>query len=451
MTQHSPTQSLADFAANLSWAALPAAVQHAARRNLLNVLGCGLGGQADPAIQAFSLALRPLAGTPTATEIGIGLTDASTAAFLNAAAANVHDFDDQHLPTVMHPGPLAVAAALAAAEMVGADGQTLLTAIIAGLEGGCRIGQAVTPGHYAAGFHITTTCGVFAAALAAGRVLGLDAPAMGWAIGHAAGQSAGLIEALGADSKSTAVGAAARAGLQAALFARAGIAGPASPLEGRFGFLAVMAPDAAAGRITEGLGLTWEALRNAPKAYPVGVVLHPVVDACLMLAASAGFDPSRLESLEIIGHPLLRLRTNRPAPANLREAPVSAQHVAAMALLRGQVSPAELTATALADPAGLALRGRIFLSEQPEMAVESARLVARDTAGRQWDIHVPMGRGLPDRPLTDAELEAKASGLIGSGAAWCNATALLALCWRAEQLATLAPLTALLHPPASGG
>jgi 2-methylcitrate dehydratase PrpD len=347
----------------------------------------------------------------------------------------------------MHPGPVIVSAALATAEMAGADGATLLTAIAAGLEAGCRVGNAVTPGHYAAGFHITATCGVFGAAVAAARVLRLDATRMAWAIAHAASQAAGIVEALGAATKSTGVGAAAQAGLHAALFARAGVAGPAEPLEGRFGFLKVFCAEPQPARITDGLGEAWELFRSAPKAWPVGVVLHPVVDACLALRARPGFDATTLRALLFRGHKLLRLRTDRPAVTTGREATVSIQHVAAAALLRGTVGPAELTDAAVADTAIRTLGALVRVEDDAGIAVEGVRLSARFAEGEDQVIEIACGRGLPDRPLTDEELADKARLLIGWGAPWCDAEAVIAAAWGADALPSLAPFSALLVPP----
>lgn len=441
------TTELCAFIHSLRAARLPEAPEHASRRNLLNVIGCALGGRRDGAIGAYSATLKALAGAPIATEIGQGRSDAATAAFLNAASANVQDFDDQHLPTVMHPGPPVVSAALAAAELSDASGAALLTAIAAGLETGCRIANAVSPGHYARGFHITATCGVFGAAAAAACLLGLDPRGIHRALGHAAAQAGGLVEGLGAASKSTGVGAAARAGLQAALFARAGLSGPEDPLEGRFGFLRVMADGAAPARIAQGLGREWEAVRNAPKAYPVGVVLHPVVDACLALRESAGFDAGRLAAVELRGHPLLRLRADRPEVSTGREATVSAQHVAAAALVRGRIGPAELTDDAVADAAVQALRRRIRVVEDGAIAVESVVLVAEDVAGRREEIRIEIGRGLPGRQLDDADLEAKVRSLAAWGAPWCDVDAVIGLVWRSADLEDLTELTELLFRP----
>ena len=441
------TPALAAFAHGTGWHDLPDAVRAAARCNLLNVVGCALGGRRDAAVRAFSGALGPLAGAPVATEIGAGRTDPATAAFLNAAAANVLDYDDQHLPTVMHPGPPVVAAAFAAAEMAGADGRTLLAAIALGIEIGCRLGNATAPGHYEAGFHITATCGVFGAAVAAAKLLGLSQGGMADALGHAASQACGVVEALGAASKSTGVGAAARAGLHAALFARAGIGGPAAPIEGRFGFLRVFAPAADPRRALDGLGARWEVLRNAPKAWPVGVVLHPVVDAALELRARLPAGPAALAALELRGHPLLRLRADRPDVATGREATVSAQHVCAVALLRGRVGPVELTDEAVAEADARALRARIRVTEAPGIPVEAAELCATLADGEVLHVAVTIGRGLPDRPLTEAELDAKLRGLAAWGAPWCETERLIAALRGAEELRDVRALSPLLLPP----
>lgn len=229
---------LADTLAATEWDALPEAAREAARRMLLNIAACAVGGAADPDVARFAAVLGRSPGD---------------CAYLNALAANILDFDDQHLPTVMHPGSVVVPAALAAAGLAGASGREVLLALACGTEAALRVALAVSPGHYAAGFHVTATCGVFGAAVAAGRVLRLDGARMLDALGHAASQSGGLVVGLGAASKGAGVGAAARAGLEAALLARAGLRGPAAPVTGPFGFLAVQPAAVRPAALTDGL------------------------------------------------------------------------------------------------------------------------------------------------------------------------------------------------------
>jgi len=419
-----PEAQLAAFLAETGWGAWPEALRHSARRMLVNILACGVAGGADPDVKRFAGVLGRSPGER---------------AYLNAIAANIWDFDDQHLPTVMHPGCVVVPAALEAARLSGASGQALLEALACGTEAALRIGMAVSPVHYAAGFHITATCGVFGAAVAAGRVLGLSATGMLDALGHAASSSSGLVVGLGATCKSTGVGAAARAGLEAALLARAGLRGPAAPITGAFGFLAVQPAALRPEALTEALGLQWHGVDNLPKAFPVGVVLHPVVDAALLFRTQR-WPVAGIAAVELHGPLLLRQRADRPAPRDAREATVSAQHVFAASLLRGRCTPAELTPDCLADPAIRALAARVRVVVDPAIGDGGARLHAMATDGRIFEQHVPIGTGLPGRALDDVALDAKARGLL-SGAA---AEELLANAWRAEALPACRMLAAAL-------
>ena len=150
------------------------------------------------------------------------------ASFINAAAANLLDFDDTHLRTVIHPTAPVAPAVLALAEAEGFSGAAVLHALILGIEIACRIGNGVSPGHYARGWHITATCGVFGAAAASAKLLGLSRAQIANALGIAASQSAGLVENLATAAKNVGVGNAARNGLFAALLAQRGYEAAAS-------------------------------------------------------------------------------------------------------------------------------------------------------------------------------------------------------------------------------
>src|SRR6185295_6504467 len=156
-------------------------------------------------------------------------------------------------------------------------GENLLLAFVLGAEAEVRIGNAVSPGHYRRGWHITSTCGVFGAAIAIGKALALDAQRLVWAIGNASVQAGGLVETLGTMAKSISVGNAAKNGLLAALLARDGFSGPEHPLEGERGFLRVVTDAPKFDAICHRLGEQWELLSNTYKPYPCGVVLNPVV------------------------------------------------------------------------------------------------------------------------------------------------------------------------------
>ena len=267
------TNQLAQFVAGSQWETIPSEVRHEGVRGLLNFVGCALGGAQDEAMSIAVNVLTPFFGPPQGIVIGRGdRPDALNAAFLNAVSANVLEYDDTHLGTVMHPAAPVAPGLFALAGLRAVSGRELLQAFILGVEISCRVGLGVMPTHYRRGWHITATCGIFGATAACARLLGLDAQRIAWALGHAATQSASLVESLGSMAKSLGVGNAAKNGLAAALFAEGGFSGPESPIEGRYGFAAVTSDSADLARIVDGIGQRWEVLNNAYKPYPCGVV-----------------------------------------------------------------------------------------------------------------------------------------------------------------------------------
>src|SRR5262245_59241337 len=204
------TQTLARFVAATGWDDLPDTVRHEAKRSILNFLAGALAGCHEPPIEIALRSLQEFSGGEQATLIGRReRIDTLGAAFLNAASGNVFDFDDTHLPTVIHPTAPVAPALLALAERRRTSGRDVLLGFVLGCEVECRIGIALSPGHYRRGWHITATCGVFGAAAGAAKLLGLDARRLVFALGNAAGQSSGLAENLGTAAKSVGVGNAA--------------------------------------------------------------------------------------------------------------------------------------------------------------------------------------------------------------------------------------------------
>src|SRR6187401_3381369 len=208
------TETLARFVVGTKWEDIPAAARHEAKRALLNFFAVALAGCRTGPVELALKSLSEFSGGKQATVIGRReRLDALSAAFLNAAGANVFDYCDTHLPTVVHPTSPLAPAVLAMAELRKVTGPQLLTAFVLGFEMECRIGAAVSPGHYPKGWHITSTCGVFGSAAGAAKLLGLKADQVVWALGNASTQSGGLCECLRWPAKSVSVGNAARNGL----------------------------------------------------------------------------------------------------------------------------------------------------------------------------------------------------------------------------------------------
>lgn len=429
-----PTDRLARFILESRWDAIPPAVRHEAARALVNFIGTCLGGARDPAIGIAVETLLAVGGPGPSKLIGrperLGMLDA---AFVNAASGNVQDFDDTHHPTVIHPTAPVAPPLLALAQTLPVSGSALLHALALGIEVACRLGNAVTPAHYVRGWHITSTCGVVGAAAACAKLLRLDHERTVHALGLAANQACGLVECLGSMGKSVSVGNAARNGLFAALLAQRGCTASPTTLEGVRGFVPVLGVDPDVAALTRDLGERWETSRNMIKPYPNGVVLHPVVDACLELRTRHGLDGDAIERVAIRGNPLLRQRADRLAPASGREAAVSAQHTAAVCFLYGAAGVDQYTDRCAGDPSVRSLGARVRVEEDPALAIEAALVVVDTTDGRRVETLVPHARGSLARPMSDAELEAKVRDLARFGGTSDRVDAWLAPAWRLDQ------------------
>ena len=402
------TAHLAQFVARSRWEEIPEAVRHESKRALLNILGAAFGGCRDAAVDHALAVLLPFSGPAEASILGRSeRADVLTAAFVNGASANVLDFCDTHHPTIIHPTAPVAPAVLAFAERQRCSGEALLHALLLGIEAECRVGNAVSPWHYAHGWHITSTCGAIGAAAAMGKLLGLDEQRMVAAIGLGATQACGLVESLGSMAKSVSVGNAPRNGIVAALLAERGFTAAPDTLEGVRGFTRVMGQDADPAAIVRDLGSVWEATRNAYKPYPCGIVLHSVIDALLELRARHDLRPEMVERVTVRGHPLLRQRTDRPRPRSGREAQVSLQHTAAVCILYGKAGIAEYSDARAVEPAVQAFGERVEVADDSSIPVEAIAVSLRTVDGRTLACEVAQALGSLGRPMTDAQIEAK--------------------------------------------
>lgn len=445
------TRTLARFVATTGWSEISAAVRHEAKRALVNYVAVALAGCHDPVINKAAAVYGRFRADRSASVIGrADQTDMLNAAALNAMSANVFDFDDTHMPTIIHPtAPVAAALfALAEAQEESAtiSGEALLLAFVLGVEVECRIGNAVSPEHYQRGWHITSTCGVFGAAAAVAKARGLNEQQIVWALGNASAQAGGLVETLGTMSKSISVGNAARNGLLSALLAAEGFSGPDAPLEGARGYLRVSAARPDLDAITDGLGRDWALSSNTYKPYPCGVVLNPVIDACLELRRDASWTLDDIERVELTGHPLLRERTDRPGVRSGRESQVSAQHAVAVTLARGKAGLAEFSDEAVADGSLKAFAGRLRFIDDASWDVESAQVSIVLRSGESVSRRVDAGRGSLAAPLTDEELAAKLRELAAYGGSGVQPQLLTEMLWRFDREPDAATLMRMARP-----
>jgi 2-methylcitrate dehydratase PrpD len=435
-----PTQSvsaeLAKFIATYQWHDVPEHVRHESKRTLLNFFSVALSACFDPTIEKAAKVYGRFSCAEQATVIGRGeRMDILNAAAINTMGANVFDFDDTHFPTIIHPTSPVAPPLLAWSETQQVSGRDFLLSLVLGMEAECRIGNAVSPYHYARGWHITSTCGVFGSAMAIGRLTGLTQQQLVWALGNASAQASGLVETLGTMSKSVSMGNAARNGIISVLLAQENFDGPAHPLEGVRGFLNVTADHADAQSIVTDLGTRWEVLNNAYKPYPCGVVLNPVIEACLKLSSHAelishGLD--KIERIELTGHSLLRQRTDRPHIRTGRESQVSAQHAVSVALTRGRAGLAEFSDEAVADQSLKPLGSKVCFVDDDAYSVDSARVVVYMAGAQPIEVKVDVARGAVGRPLSDGEIEDKVRALCVYGKSGIDPEPLIRAVWALE-------------------
>src|SRR5215831_10118892 len=351
------TKTLAAHLAAAQFGDLTPAAQHAARRGVLDWIGCALAACRHPEIDILLDVLAETGGRPQASVLGrslrLGLLDVPLA---NGQMGHLLDFDDTHMGgVVLHTSSPVLAALLALAERAPVSGRDLMLAYAVGFEAGVRAGRTA-PGHHKGGWHLTGTLGSIAAGAACGRLLGLDAQRLTYAMGIAATQAAGLQQNRGTMCKSFHAGKAASNGVLAALLAERGFDSTQEVIEGKKGFARIYSDVAAPEQLTAGLGDGWVIESNGHKPYACGVVLHPLIDAIITLRNREKIDPSEIREVNLRVHPLVLAITGVVEPATGLQSKFSTLHSAAIAFLDGAAGIAQYSDARAADPVVAALR-----------------------------------------------------------------------------------------------
>jgi len=424
-----PLQALADHAASWRDRPLDPALEHHARRALVDWFAALLPGCGQPPATLMAQALDEAEPVNGATCYVDGRRSTlRRAALLNATASHTVEFDDIHRDSGYHPGCPTIPAALAAAEARGADLTALLRAMIAGYEVSCRIGLAVQPSHYRF-WHTTGTVGTFGAAAAVSVILGSDAARTAHALATAATMASGLQQAFrGAGmSKPIHAGHAAEAGALAALAAHAGVTAAPDVLDGPVGFAAATSEDRGKwDRALAGLGERFAIAEITFKNHGCCGHAFATLDALRALQDEHRFAAAEVEHIAIGGYGPTKEICDRPQAETEQEARFSLQYCSGAMLVLGGVRIAAFAPDRLRDPAIRALMPRVSVSLDPDLAeaypqrrAARVRITLRD--GRVLDRFQPTRKGDPDMPLSDAELSAKflelAAPAIGDGPA----------------------------------
>ncbi|WP_020123071.1 MmgE/PrpD family protein [Streptomyces canus] len=434
MTRETLAEQVAAFAVRVRDAGhdpevLPAEVVASVRMRVLDVLGIAVAASALETSASARAYVAEQGGRGVASAIGVPeMLSAPLAAFVNGVLAHSLDYDDTHLPSVLHPSASVVPGALAVAEATAATGRQLVAAIAVGLETTVRLGmagydrEAQNSMFFEHGQHATSICGTMGSAVAAALLLGLDERGVADTLGVAASMGSGVIEAnrTGGTVKRMHCGWAAHSGVVAAQLVRHGFTGPPTVLEGRFGFLRAWLhgrsfPD----EVSAGLGRTWSLPEIFFKPYPANHFTHAGIDAALTLRAR-GLDPAEIESIELrvprqnlptIGEPIEVKR----APQTGYMAQFSGPYTVVAGLLGGGglgVGLEDFTDELAQDPARRELMAKVDVVADPTCtaifpAQFPAILRVRTRGGKEWAEEVLANRGGPQRPLSFAELALK--------------------------------------------
>jgi 2-methylcitrate dehydratase PrpD len=300
------TATLAGYVAGLKFDAIPPEVLARAKLLTLDFLGSAIRARRDaestPSLLKMLQALA-LDGDGGSTVFGDAKRwTPAVAALLNSALGHSLDFDDTHADSSLHPSAPVVPAAFAVGELVGASGRDVLTAIVAGYEVCCRLGNALDPtSHYARGFHPTATAGTFGAAAAAAKLFGLSRQQIISAFGVSGSQAAGSLQFLvnGAWNKRYQVGAAAMNGVIAATLARHEFVGATDAVEGKHGLLVGYSDDAHPDKAIAGLGTIYETMKVGIKPYPSCRYTHAALDALIAMRRDHNLTPDQIKRVEI--------------------------------------------------------------------------------------------------------------------------------------------------------
>jgi 2-methylcitrate dehydratase PrpD len=406
---HTPVMdALVEFVLGLEAATLPPAVAEAASRSMTDWLGTAIRGAAEPLADAMGAVIGATGGAPQATVVGRHLkTSALLACLANGAQSHALDFDDTHLPSIVHGSAPVAPVVLALGEWRHATGAEVLAAFVAGFEVETRLGRILGRRLADRGWHVTGILGHFGAAAAAGKLLGLDAGRLACALGIAGTQAAGLEQSFGTMSKPLHPGKAAMNGLLAALLAREGFTGSRAMLDSPEGLAGTFVGVTDLGAAVEDLGKRFEILENSTKPYAACHLTHATIDAARALRARLAPAPDAIDAVRCRVHPLVLKVAANPAPRTGLEAKFSVAFCAAMALLRGEAGEAEFSEASLRDRAVARVMARVVPEADASLRLEAARMIVGLGDGRIAEEHVAAARGTADNPLTRDELEAK--------------------------------------------
>ena len=425
------TRAMAEWAANLKYDDLPAEVVLAAKRFLMDAVGCALGGAQQHDVSLAQDVYREIAGDGPATVLVSGMTtDPVSAAFLNALMIRVMDYNDIYWKQdPSHPSDL-IPAAMAAGERAGGSGRDLIVGIALAYEFEQRLCEVSYPGIRELGWHHATLTAA-ASPIVAGRMLGLDGERIQHAIGISASRhcttgsvTAGKLTMM----KNTVDPMATQSGVLAALLAERGYTGPEHVLDGKEGFGHVFDSEWKWEVLTEGLGRDWRILHCGMKFFPTEALTHAPISAVLDLVNENNLRPEDVRQVTI--HSLARAAdiladSSKYDPRSKETADHSLPYVIAAALVERAVTPNQFRSEKIMDPVIREQLSKVRVVADPEIeadfpSLQRVRVVLVTQDGRELTKELDYPKGDPRNALTDDEIAAKFAALAQGIATWAG-------------------------------
>lgn len=423
MSNNTLAQKLAHMVYDIDFVKLDHTTVHMMKRYILDYIGTALAGVPEDASQTAVRGVIKLPGEIcNCTVLGqTGKFPCATAALLNGIFGHAIEMDDDHRVAIMHAAAVVIPAAMAVAENEGSSGKEFIEAVLSGYEVAIRIGSGLLGKAMFSGWHPTGTCGVFGAAIAAGKLLKLNEEQLTTLIGIAGSTSSGLFEfkADGSWTKKFHGGKVGYSGIIAAYLAKEGYTGPATILEGDNGFFKAYSHQ---GRynldiVEEDLGTKYVALETSIKPYACGRFSQPIIDCSLELAVKYDLKPEDVKDVlvrtlewttKVAGTPKERVYK----PQTVVDAQFSIPYAVAVSIVHRKARLKEFTSETIKDPVLLNVASKVrwevdpkFEAKYPLYYPSAVTLWTNDN--RKIESSVEFPKGDPENPMTDAELEEK--------------------------------------------
>ena len=411
---------VAAWAAGLSLRDVPAAVVDSTKLRILDLVGVMLAARPLPLVAAAKRAAVALDGGAGSRILG-DAEDVSpmAAAFVNGVMTAVLEFDDTHIESFIHPTAPAVSVAFPECQRRRLSGRALIEAVLVGSELTCRLGLIPPVRLHTLGFHPTAVFGVFGGAYALAKLRGHDAGVTADAIGAAGSLSAGINASFedGSSTKMMHVGMAATGAMRAMALAEAGISGPRTVIDGRFGWFRSHVQgheDLRFDALCDRLGEDWQVLNIASKVHPCAFTMMPHIECALVLRQRHAIRPEDIAAVTCrIGRrsfaTMCEPVADKRRPATTWHGRISLQHTVAEALVRGCMDKDAYAEANLRDPTINAIADLVAYEDDPATtATRSGGMVTvRLRDGQVLSHRIDDMRGTRGNPLSEADILAK--------------------------------------------